>query len=457
MKTPLQAFATLFTGLLAMSSLAVAGNGALLDVTIAYPVINFQQGGASQGAVYNGTQLIITATAPNMIFTPMGAVEVIGGGAVALTASISPSGAFTGGTFTISGTVVDTGTATTYSSPLLTGTVEDYGIIDVASTDFVDFRLKATGGSLLSRVGGTSATIGLSAALQGSTFTGTFVSNWAADNVVGQVGPAPSTLPFPCFNVSSVKIKNRSGTTNDEVHISKGGVRLPTGTSFNPATDNVQVTVDGLVVNIPAGSFVKSGNKPDFTFNTASGVTPKIQMRIDLEKNTWEFDLTKGDVALVSTSNGVKVTLQIGVYTGTQTVAISGHHNSSEDGSSHPPSCKLSGNSSDSATPGVGKLSSITGLTLQTPHGKYVKKARSQRGISHPNTVYVDDVDGDFAIVNTSGGTCLKCGDVVSGTSGHAFTIMEIQGRPSDTLARTCGVYNASCNILPPGVSGEAD
>jgi hypothetical protein len=40
---------------------------------------------------------------------------------------------------------------------------------------------------------------------------------------------------------------------------------------------------------------------------------------------------------------------------------------------------------------------------------------------------------------------------VVTGNQGGSFTIMQIKGRPGDTLARKCGVVNASCDILPPG------
>ena len=177
---------------------------------------------------------------------------------------------------------------------------------------------------------------------------------------------------------------------------------------------------------------------------------PKIQMRLNFEKATWELDYTKGNVALITTP-GVDVTLTVGIYTGTQSVTVTNSGHSSDSSNSHAPSCKLAGNSSDSSTPGSGKLSSISTLSVKAPNGTVEHKQRSNGGISHPNTVYIDSSTGELAIVNTSGGQCLQCGQVVTGTNGGAFTIMKIKGRPNDTLARKCAVYNASCDILPPG------
>jgi hypothetical protein len=455
--------AALLAGLLAMSSSAMAGNGALLDVVTGYPDITYVSATAAGGAVYTtgaSGSLIITATATSVTFTPTGNAEPIAGGGLSLTAKINSAGTFnpTGSTFTISGTVVDTkgtpaaGDDVSYTGTLLSGTVTDYGIINISTTDLADFKLKATGGSLLAKVGGANAVVGMTTTLEDSTFAGSFATNWSSATAKGNVGPGPTKQPFPCYNVSDVSIKNRSGTTNDEAHVNKSGVRLPTGVYFNPAADDVTVAIDGLVTTIPAGSFVQNGTKQDFTYNTASGVTPKIQMRLNFEKATWEFDLTKGDVALATTADGVDVSLTVGIYMGTQHVVLTNSGHSSDSSQTSQPSCKPDGTGSDSASPGSNKLSSIAALTLRTPSGTYSGKTRSAAGISHPNTAYVDDVTGELAIVNTSGGECLQCGQVVSGTNGGAFTIMKIKGRPNDTLARKCGVYNASCDILPPGM-----
>ena len=175
-------------------------------------------------------------------------------------------------------------------------------------------------------------------------------------------------------------------------------------------------------------------------------------MRLNFDKSEWEFDLTDGDVSLISTGNGVTVTLVVGDYTGTDTAFVNHHSgNSSSDHSSHEPSCKVQGPSSDSSTPGHGKKSSISKLAVKTPNNVIMKKSAALNNIKHPTTIFVDSRNGEVAGVDTSGATCIRCGDVVSGNRGGAFTIMEIRGRPGDTLSRRCGVYNASCSILPPG------
>lgn len=448
MKTLLQGLVTV---MLAASPLAMAGNGVLLGRTVDYPRINYTEGSVSQGAFYDGTSLIITATPVFVTFTSTGAAEFITGSGLSITANINSAGTFSGGTFSLSGTVDDTATTTTYTGVLLSGTVADYGIVDIGATDLADFKLVATGGSLLPRMGGSDTSMLVS--LESSGFAGSFASNWSADRALGDVGPQRSIFPMPCFNISDLTVKDRSGTLNDEVHLSKGGFRLPAPNTLNLATDTVKVTVDGLVVSLPPGSFVQRAGHNDFTYNTASGVKPKIEMRLNFEKNTWELDFTKGDVSLITTADGVDVTLLVGAYESTAHVTVSHHSGGHSDSTSqsHPPTCRLTGTSSDDATPGIGKLSSIAGLTLRTPSGSYSRKARASAGVTHPNTAYVDESTGELAIVNTSGGVCLRCGDVVTGTSGGAFTIMKVEGRPGDTLARKCGVSNASCSILPAG------
>jgi hypothetical protein len=437
-----------------------AGNGALLGVTTGYPLINFVAATVPQGAVYSGSTLTITGTPVFTTFTPSGSPEFISSGTLTISASINAAGTFSGGTFTIGGTVIDTkgtvstGDDVTYTGTLLSGTVLDYGIADTGGpggTDLADFAMKATGGSMLTIMGGANAPIGASVTLEGSTFAGSFASNWSATTTKGDVGPNITTKPFPCYNVSTVVVKNRSGTTNDEVHI-QGGVRLDAGDTFDPATQDVTVTIDGLVISLPAGSFTQVGTSEVYKYSTATGVYPKISMRLDFEKSRWTFDLTKGDVSLIDTSDGVTVTLQVGDYEGTSTSPIShGGNSSSSHHSGHAPSCKLSGPSSDSASPGWGKRSSINSLTLKTPSNVFVKKSQSMGNVKHPTTPVVDNHTGEIANVNTSGGACLRCGDVVTGNQGGSFTIMQIRGRPGDALSRACGISNATCSILPPG------
>lgn len=169
---------------------ALAGNGALLGVEVDYPRISFLDVG-TQGAIYNGTTLTVTSTPWNLRFTVGGTDEPIVGGSLTVTATIDGGGVFSGGTFSISGTVTDSATSTTYSGTLLSGTVTDYGIIDVGisgGTDIADFALNATAGSMLSIVG---PDVSLVTALETSNFGGSFTSSWSAEKAKGDVGSKP--------------------------------------------------------------------------------------------------------------------------------------------------------------------------------------------------------------------------------------------------------------------------
>lgn len=182
------------------STLALAGNGVLLGVQVAYPRINFTEGLASQGAVYNGSVLTITSTPVFLTFTEAGTEEFIISGNLTITSNIDGGGAFSGGSFSISGNVTDTATSAVYSGVLLSGTVSDYGIIDAGisgGTDLADFSMNATGGSMLALVGGSGATINALVALEGSNFSGSFAAPWSADRAKGDIAPPPSVPQLP--------------------------------------------------------------------------------------------------------------------------------------------------------------------------------------------------------------------------------------------------------------------
>jgi hypothetical protein len=202
----LQGSATLLTGLLAVGSLAMispamAGNGALLGVQVGYPSINFIEGAVVQGASYNGTQLVVTSTPVFLTFTAGGTAEFISGGSLNITANINNVGTISGGTFSISGSVTNTATNAMYSGVLLSGTVTNYGIIDLGlvsgATDLADFAMNATAGSMLSLVGGSAKVVNVTVALEGSTFAGSFGTPWSAARSKGDAGPPPVVPEVP--------------------------------------------------------------------------------------------------------------------------------------------------------------------------------------------------------------------------------------------------------------------
>lgn len=162
---------------------AHAGPTGLLGVQPVYPKFNVTSN-AGQGATYDGSQLIVTSAPVFYTLNATTVAEFVSAGDLTITANIDSAGSFTGGSFTVSGSV---GTS---SGVLLSGTVDDYGIsntgINTGDTDFVDFALTATGGALLSDFpsGGAGAVI----ALEGSTFDGTFTAPWGAVRAKGDLG-----------------------------------------------------------------------------------------------------------------------------------------------------------------------------------------------------------------------------------------------------------------------------
>lgn len=187
-------------GAVLLSHAALAGNGALLGVQVDYPRINFTEGVASQGAAYDGSTLTVTSTPIFLTFTNGGTAEFILGGSLTITANIDGGGALSGGSFSISGSVTDTATSISYSGVLLSGTVDDYGIVDVGGaggTDLADFDLTATSGQLKSLFDAVNNDVAIVVSLEGSGFAGSFAASWAADRAKGDVGPQPPVPSQP--------------------------------------------------------------------------------------------------------------------------------------------------------------------------------------------------------------------------------------------------------------------
>lgn len=181
------------TLLLLWSGSASAGVGGLLGVQPGYPNISFAGSGASYNAPTGA--LSINSVPAVTIFVAGGAIEnVTGAASLSISATISNTGMLSpGGTFTLTGTVTNTVTSATYTGTLLAGTVQDYGIQDVAATDFMDFRITPTGGSMLALIG--SNNIGVFVTLEGSTFTGSLATSFSSITVKGNVGPTPASVP----------------------------------------------------------------------------------------------------------------------------------------------------------------------------------------------------------------------------------------------------------------------
>lgn len=160
----------------------------LLNIQTGYPDIFFRSSGG-QGASYSGGVLTLNSQPLTLTYTSGGTPSFISGGVFSISLNIAADGSFSGGSFTMTG-IVDT-----FGSPLLTGTVTAYGIADLSTasggTDRLELLMTASGGSLLSAMGGSGAQIGAIIGLEGSTYSDSFATDWVAGVVKGNVGPVP--------------------------------------------------------------------------------------------------------------------------------------------------------------------------------------------------------------------------------------------------------------------------
>ncbi|RMF95425.1 MAG: hypothetical protein D6727_10755 [Gammaproteobacteria bacterium] len=298
-------------------------------------------------------------------------------------------------------------------------------------------------------LGGTSSLFGSFSF--SASFTDLFPDDFAPDvdangapvcEPISLEPPVVGKMPFDCFAINKVKVEDKPGATKDKIKIAKAGFRLDPPNSVDLSTDIVEIRLDGLVFQFPPGSFEQKGSKPDYVFKSASGVKPKVEARLRFDKATWELSVKDGDASLIDNSDGVDVTLMIGDYENTENIVLDAE---GEFVGVPKRSCRhVTSDSSDDGTPGVNKLSCLSGLSVQHSSGTIITKTRAAAELLHPNTVFVEEATGDMAVIHTSCSQCLRCGDVVGN-----FTIVEIEGLPGDKMAQKCGVPDASCSLLP--------
>lgn len=201
--------ASLLVALL-LGGTAGAGPTGLLGVQIANPSINFAGNGPTD-VTYDGTNYIIDSTALRVTFYDGGAAESVSNGDVILTAAINALGQLTGGTFSVSGSVTDSVTNSVYNGVLLSGTINDYGMLNLGNTDLSDFLLTATAGALQILFDAVGPTVGAVMALESSTFAGSFAQGWTAKLAKGDIGAIialtePVTLFLMLFGLGLLAI-----------------------------------------------------------------------------------------------------------------------------------------------------------------------------------------------------------------------------------------------------------
>ncbi len=190
-----------------MSSMASAGQGQLLSLPLGYPLVDTDAVGGTCSYDTGSSALTLTANATIVTFDAAGTnIGFITSGTMTLSANIDSTGTLTGGSFVLAGDTMDFNTSESFPSPLLTGVVTDYGIDMPGTTDKADFRVAPTGGSLLSRYP-VGDNIAVSVVLEGSTYNGSFASNWGCTRPKSSIGPTPPAVQESC-NLTLTKTAN---------------------------------------------------------------------------------------------------------------------------------------------------------------------------------------------------------------------------------------------------------
>ncbi len=170
---------------------------AILGIPAGYPQVVTDSGGSCSYSTGAST-LTLTGVPTSIYFdSAQTNVSFVDVGTVTLTANINASGVLSGGSFTLNGETTDFNTSDFFTSPLLTGTIVAYGIAAPGTSDLVDFRIQPTGGSLITRFA-PGDQVAVQVSLEGSTYSGSFTSDWSCARDKFIIGPTPPLVQESC-------------------------------------------------------------------------------------------------------------------------------------------------------------------------------------------------------------------------------------------------------------------
>jgi len=213
---------------MAVVPVSFAAPNPLLTVQTGYPDITFQSG-VNQGCTYDGTTFTVSAVPNTLQSNANDLPAFFSNGLVTITADIDGNGTFSGGAITINGSVGS------YTNPVLTGTITDYGIADFGATDRIEFVFTTTGGSLATDFGVNG---GIIVSMEGSTYEGAFVPGVSCTQAKGNIGPTPEppmgngtgTIGYwknhpEAWPIGSVTLGGVTYTKNEAIAILKAAVK----------------------------------------------------------------------------------------------------------------------------------------------------------------------------------------------------------------------------------------
>lgn len=206
-----RAFFTMLLAAFGIAALGVSASApaATLGLTLGYPQIDSEVAGIC--SYDTGTSTLTLTATPTIVTFDSGQTNISfvdGVASVTISANINSAGTLVGGTFSLNGQITDFNNSEFFDNPILTGNIVAYGIDPPGTTDLVDFRIQPTGGTLLSRFAPNDQ-IGVQVTLEGSTFSGSFASNWGCTADKFLMGPIPPLVQESCA-VTLTKTANPS-------------------------------------------------------------------------------------------------------------------------------------------------------------------------------------------------------------------------------------------------------
>ncbi len=196
----------------------------ILNIPLLVPKVSATGGGGTCAYNTGASTLTITGTPDTVAFNPAETnIGFVDFGSLTISANINSAGTLISGTFTMNGETTDFNTSTFFASPLLTGTVVAYGIDAPGTSDKIDFRIQPSGGSLLARFA-PGDQIAVAVTLEGSTYGGSFASNWGCITPKTNAGSTPPLVVESCA-VSLTKTVNPTtiGPISDKPGHDKSG------------------------------------------------------------------------------------------------------------------------------------------------------------------------------------------------------------------------------------------
>ncbi|MDO8717110.1 MAG: 6-bladed beta-propeller [Dehalococcoidales bacterium] len=120
------------------------------------------------------------------------------------------------------------------------------------------------------------------------------------------------------FNIEKLSIDYSRHDEGDSINMN-AKFALPDGASFDPARDAVKFNIDGVTIDIPAGSFKGNKKEAKYSYDSSKGVEPKVSVKLDFKKGEVTLSVKEANLDIINSSDGVVVTFSIGSVVGKQT------------------------------------------------------------------------------------------------------------------------------------------